>query len=93
MDLNAMLELLASAENQLCAVMYERPGNAHPDIEGAHRAVSEALHMINDYQAHPRCGLSGCDQPVIYSGTGRRPIYCSDRCRFKAARQRKRTAA
>jgi hypothetical protein len=30
-----------------------------------------------------------CGKPLTYAGTGRRPIYCSERCKTKAKRRKR----
>ena len=35
------------------------------------------------------CKREGCEEPVVYSGMGRRPDYCSVRCRREAQRVRR----
>jgi hypothetical protein len=57
-----------------------------PDsAEKAHRLIARALHSAEAAQQGARCAAPTCENVVEYSGTGRPALYCSRRCRDRAA--------
>lgn len=67
---------------------------SHPTAETVHTAVLEALEMVNAV-LFPAGGCAGpeCTNPVPDKGIGRPAVYCSRRCKDRAAyRARKERA-
>ena len=52
-------------------------------------AINELLGEALDPQSEPLCCVA-CQAPLVWSGQGRRPIYCSPSCRQQAYRRRRR---
>jgi endogenous inhibitor of DNA gyrase (YacG/DUF329 family) len=86
---DALLTRLRTAE----AEAWKAVNGNQESREVAHRLIADALRMAEAASQAPPCTLPTCDNPVEYSGSGRPALYCSRRCRDRAAyaarRQRK----
>ncbi|MCW2873726.1 MAG: hypothetical protein JWL99_5046 [Streptomyces oryziradicis] len=81
-----LIAQLRAAEAAALEALDGMPGSA----EKAHRLIARVLHSAEAAQQGARCAAPTCTDTVEYSGIGRPALYCSRRCRDRAAYAAKR---
>ncbi|MFG2682590.1 hypothetical protein [Streptomyces sp. NPDC048392] len=76
------------------AAAWEAISTEHPKTETAHAYARLALALVDEILFPVnRCAGPDCVTPVEDKGIGRPALYCSDRCKYRAAYARKRQQA
>jgi hypothetical protein len=63
-----------------------------PAFEELYALIAKVESQVIAGMAPSVCGCPGCSEELTYSGKGRRPAYCSTRCRSRAEYLRKTSA-
>lgn len=82
------------AMERTLAATWDALGTGHPKAEEAYEHARITLALVDEilFPAN-RCAGPECVNPVQDKGIGRPAMYCSDRCKYRAAYARKRERA
>jgi hypothetical protein len=84
LDADTILSTLAQA-----AVIVTSMRKIDPAFEELYALIAKAELQVIAGMAPSVCGSPDCSEELTYSGKGRRPAYCSTRCRSRAEYLRK----
>lgn len=85
---------IRKAMERTLTATWDALGTGHPKAEEAYEHARLALALVDEilFPAN-RCAGPDCVKPIQDKGIGRPAMYCSDRCKYRAAYAKKRERA